>query len=66
MIDRNPDIVPIIAFAVFFVAPLITLAIAAIVGAIEARRRTPGDETGDPINPQALREWRKANSEAFK
>jgi hypothetical protein len=60
------EIAPIIAFAVFFVAPLLVIAAAYALDRAEARRRSPGEETGDPISPQALSEWRKANREAFK
>lgn len=61
MIDRHPDLIPMIAFAVFFVLPLILLAAAGALAFYEKRKRPAGDETGDPINPQALKDWRKAN-----
>ena len=66
MIDAHPEWVPIIAFGVFFVLPLIVLALAGALAFYEKRRRPAGEETGDPINPQALSDWRKANRESFK
>jgi hypothetical protein len=62
----QPDWIPLVSLIVFFVAPLAILGVAALVARMEARRPQPRDETGDPINPQALSDWRKANREAFK
>jgi hypothetical protein len=62
----SPDWIPIVAFCVFFVPPIVAIIAAYALERAERRKRPPADETGDPINPQALKDWRKANREAFK
>lgn len=52
----------IIALSIFVVPPLLACGLALYVG-----RRKPDDiTTGDPMNPDALTQWRKANKARFQ
>jgi hypothetical protein len=37
-----------------------------IIRGYERRRYPVGEETGDPMNPEALQSWRIANRDRFK